>query len=148
MLTKTTFPSRITSFGLLLLLLIAPIVHAHVVKTHDGEEVRCERATYGHDELLLDGKTVIPRERVKEIFFEMPQKAPAEEAEAKEISQDVQEILQQAQEQARKHPDADGIVLVDDGEYVLNEDGTNVYRYHFRGLILKEEKKKEWSDQS
>ncbi|MCK5525865.1 MAG: DUF3857 domain-containing protein, partial [Candidatus Latescibacteria bacterium] len=144
MLKKTSF------LVLLLLLLSAPIAHAHVVKTHDGEDVRCETATYAQDELLLDGDRTIPRERVKELFFEMPKTAPAvpKEAEAREISQDIQEILQQAQEQVQQYPDADGIVLLDDGEYVLGEDGTNRYRYHFRGLILKEEKKKEWSDQS
>ncbi|MFH1006672.1 MAG: DUF3857 and transglutaminase domain-containing protein [Candidatus Latescibacterota bacterium] len=137
-------------FSALLLLLSAPILQAHVVKTHDGEEIRTETATYAHEELLLDGETAIPRERVKEIFFEMPQQAVAfpEEGEAKEIPQDVREILEQAQEQALKYPDADGIILLDDGEYVLNADGTNMYRYHFRGLILKEEKKQEWSDQS
>ena len=148
MLRKITCPFRMPCSVLLLLLLTPPIAHAHVVKTYDGEEVRCETATYGHDELLLDGNTAIPRERVKEIFFEMPKIAPAVSEQTKEIPQDIQEILKQAQEQARKYPDADGIVLLDDGEYVLNEDGTNVYRYHFRGLILKEEKKKEWSDQS
>ena len=86
MLKKTPFRFRMIGFRLLLLPLMAPIiltgpiVHAHVVKTHDGEELRCESATYGHDELLLDGKTAIPRERVKEIFFEMPEIAPEHDA--------------------------------------------------------------------
>lgn len=133
---------------LAILAFTASVPDAHVVKYHDGAEERYDALSYGADSLFIEEGKAVPRDRVKEIFFEfeVPEKAVAPEPEVREVAEEVQAILIRAQEETQKYPDADGIVLLDDGEYVLNADGTNVYRYHFQGLILKEEKKEEWGN--
>jgi len=137
---------KIWTLLLLIPLFRASAPDAHVVKYHAGGEERSDALTYGADSLVTEEGKAIPRDRVKEIFFESqtPEAIAAPEPQAKEVAEEVQAILIQAGEEATKYPDTDGIVLLDDGEFVLNADGTNVYRYHFRGLILKEEKKEEW----
>jgi len=142
---------RRTWIALFAILAITPAVSgAHVIKFHDGAEVRYDELTYGADSLYTGGGEAIARDRIKEIFFDTgtPESAIDPQAEAREVPRDIQAILLQAREEAQKYPDADGIILLDDGEYVLNADGTNLYRYHFQGLILKEEKKDQWGAHS
>jgi transglutaminase-like putative cysteine protease len=47
----------------------------------------------------------------------------------------------QAAKMAQEFPGVSGVILVDDGEFVRRKDGTDSYRYHFAGLVLKEERK-------
>ena len=139
--------ARRTWIALLAILAISSSVPgAHIIKYHDGGQEQYDELTYDSDSLYTGEGEAIAREGIKEIFFDTgtPARAASAEAEAIEVPRDIQAILLQAREETRKYPDADGIVLLDDGEYVLNADGTNLYRYHFQGLILKEEKKGQW----
>ncbi|HPV38759.1 MAG TPA: DUF3857 domain-containing protein, partial [Candidatus Hydrogenedentes bacterium] len=52
-----------------------------------------------------------------------------------------QEMLPEGQALAEQFPGTGGVILVDDGLFVYNDDGTHRYRYHFAGLVLKEEMK-------
>ena len=133
---------------LAILALAVSSLDAHVIKYHDGDEERRDVLTYEADSLFTEEGEAIHRDQVKEIFFESqaPEATAAPEAEGREVAEEVQAILMQAQEMAAQYPDADGIVLLDDGEYILHSDGNNAYRYHFQGLILKEEKKEEWGN--
>lgn len=134
--------------ALVLLLVLVSTGLGDTIKYHDGRKEHYGRITYHQEQLNVDDGKNIHRDLVKEIFFETTQQQAKDEAQAEEIPKDIEQILSLAQRQTEKYPDSDGIILLDDGTFVLNEDGTNVYRYHFQGLILKEEKKKEWGDNS
>jgi transglutaminase-like putative cysteine protease len=56
-----------------------------------------------------------------------------------------QGLLERGQAMGQTYPGVSGVILVDDGEFVYHRDGTSVYRYHFAGLVLKEEKKS-WAE--
>ena len=134
--------------ALVLLLVLVSTGLGDTIKYHDGRKEHYGRITYHQEQLNVDDGKNIHRDLVKEIFFETTQQQVKDEAQVEEIPKDIEQILSLAQRQMEKYPDSDGIILLDDGTFVLNEDGTNVYRYHFQGLILKEEKKKEWGDGS
>lgn len=129
-----------------LALCVSSLAHAHTLKLHNGKELKLNNFTFREGQLVPDKGDPIPRDRIKEISFEYEQpKATA--ARRPGVAQDVQAVLQLAREQRAKYPDAAGILLEDDGVFTLRADGTNAYRYHFRGLVLKEEKKREWGQQ-
>lgn len=134
--------------GLPALALLVTSAYAATVSYRDGTEVHSDSVSYQQEHLLLDTGTRVHRDRVKEILFEAPHAQASDSVHALGIPQDVEQILGRARMQAEKYPDADGIILLDDGTFVLNEDGTNAFRYHFQGLILKDEKKEEWGDHS
>ena len=50
-------------------------------------------------------------------------------------------LVERGRALAEAHPGVAGVILVDDGDFAYRKDGTYTYRYHFAGLVLKEEMK-------
>lgn len=86
----------------------------------------------------------VPRDDVRVIHFKDGDSAKDVESEtdgAAELSALAKEQLEKADDAAQAYPGSSGIMLVDDGQFIYNKNGSNFYRYHFAGLVLKEEKK-------
>ncbi len=129
---------------LALLALAASFAHADIIKLRNGKSIRAPHVQYARGQVIVAKGKAIPRNAVKEIVVEgEPPAAPAP-ARAATVPKDIQDVLRFAKQQQAKYPDASGILLEDDGTFTLNADGTNVYRYHFRGLVLKDSKKRAW----
>ena len=92
---------------------------------------------------LPDGKAVA-RNDVQSIQFQVE---GAEETAKSTVSGTegltplAQSLLERGQAMAKAYPGVSGVILVDDGDFIYNKDGTNSYRYRFAGLVLKEEAK-------
>ena len=138
---------RKTLSTLICLVAAAGLARADIVKFYNGQERRVPAFSYADDRLVTPDGKAIPRGQIKEIAFEH-QQPQAAGAVAKQLPQGVRELLQLARQQQAKYPDAAGILLEDDGVFTLKPDGANSYRYHFRGLVLKDEKKREWGQRS
>lgn len=128
-------------------LCLASLCHGHTLKLHNGKELHVSDFTYAKDRVIpADGKP-IPRDQIKEIFLEFAQPGTAKPT-TRAVPHGLKEILLLARQQRSRYPDAAGILLEDDGIFTLRSDGTNAYRYHFRGLVLKDEKKGEWGQRT
>jgi len=132
---------------LAILVSIGTLSWGDVIKGHDGTERRVSGVTYRDGKVFAPGLVPLSREKVKEIFLESESAATVPN-EKGTISRGVKRILALAHRMQTMYPDASGIILLDDGEFALKANGTNSYRYHFQGLILKEEKKAEWGGRS
>ena len=92
----------------------------------------------------VPGAGVISRDEVTVLLFQ-PAEAEGGEAAASAgvagLSDLAQEMLPKGQALAEQFPGTGGVILIDDGLFVYNDDGTHRYRYHFAGLVLKEEMK-------
>ncbi len=129
---------------LLLLCGFAWAAQADRITLRSGKTLTGGQATFADGAARLDGGRRLPRDQIKEIVLEARRPAAAPGAKASAAPKDIQDLLRQARRMQARHPDADGIVLEDDGAFTLNPDGTNTYRYHFRGLVLKDSKKGAW----
>ncbi|HUW61434.1 MAG TPA: DUF3857 domain-containing protein [Candidatus Bathyarchaeia archaeon] len=91
----------------------------------------------------VPGRDPVSRNEVQLVEFRLPdnRQEGAAEAGPEALSPLAQTKLEAAGETAKQFPGVPGIVLVDDGEFTLRPDGSNAYRYHFAGLVLKEEQK-------
>ena len=121
---------------------------AETVKLRGGEEVPAGVAAIdGATVTLSDGK-VLPRADVREIqFAEQKETAAPTAAPAPSDPQSAArgaELFRAADAFAAKHPGADGVQLLDEGEYVVHPDGTWTERDRFAGLILKDGLKASW----
>jgi len=93
---------------------------------------------------VVPGEAPIARQEVQVVEWHVRDKRGdewREAASATGLSELAQEMLERGRAMAEAHPGVAGVVLVDDGEFVYRKDGTNGYRYHFAGLVLKEEMK-------
>ena len=115
---------------------------------HRGDEVESSGAiTFDGVAFTLPGHEPIPRNDVQSIEFRAAGEEAAgnaETAEAEGLSPLAAAWLERGAQMAARYPGVPGVILVDDGEFAYHEDGTNAYRYHFAGLVLKEEMK-EWA---
>ncbi len=115
---------------------------------HRGEPVEnVQGVTFDGAAFAVPGTGTLPREEVSLILFQPAGAAGAAGAEAagvQGLTELAREMLPKGQSLAQQFPGTGGVILVDDGTFVYNDDGTHTYRYHFAGLVLKEEMK-EWA---
>lgn len=130
-----------------LMLCVVGAAHADLVKFHNGQEQRLPHIRYENEALVGPKGKRVPRDQIKEIAFDVRVSQEAK-PQAAQVPKGVQRLLEFARQQQAKYPDAAGILLEDDGTYVLRKDGSNSYRYHFQGLVLKEDKKQAWSQRA
>jgi len=100
--------------------------------------------TFDGERFTAPGREPIPRNDVRKIEFQVKAargERAAETGPVQGLTPLAQSQLEKAPQMAQAFPGVGGIILVDDGEFVYHEDGTNSYRYHFAGLVLKEEMK-------
>ncbi len=120
----------------LIFIILTLSLSAHKVELYDGNVIRTDSIFMKGNEIYVDS-IKLSRNEVKSIIFEEERL----KALRKEIPEDIQKLLEQSSEVYTKYRDFDGVVLYDKGENRLYHDGTCSYRYHFRGLILKDSKR-------
>jgi transglutaminase-like putative cysteine protease len=136
---------------LLAVLLAAPSsALAETLKLRSGQEIPGSVATIDGETVTLGDGRALPRADVREIQF--AEKKDAADAAAPGADPAAaargRELFRLADAFAAKNPGADGVQLVDEGEYVVRPDGTWVERDRFAGLILKDGLKASWGQLS
>ena len=129
-------------------LVLAGCAHAPVVETltpYQGDPIDgLNRVIFDGDHFIVGGSDAISRDEVQKVAFSMAQAAGgagAETSTGEGLTPEAEGLLERGQALAAKYPGVGGITLMDDGDFVYHADGTSLYRYHFAGLVLKEEKK-------
>ncbi len=95
------------------------------------------------DSVTIKGET-IDKTQVKEIFFRFEEETVTQ-SQTSQPSGEIKEIIDEADAFASRWPDAGAVLLVDDGVYTYNPDGSWISRSHYRVKILKEEFKSRYS---
>ena len=108
-----------------------------------GELESLAGVTFDGECFKSPGAEPIPRNEVQLVQFRRKGKQGELRGEgaAAALSPLAHGLLDRGRALAQANPGVGGVILVDDGEFVLNPDGTYIYRYHFAGLVLKEEMK-------
>jgi hypothetical protein len=121
-------------------------VRAETLRLRAGGEVLAPVSSVDSRSVRLDDGRVFAREAVEEIQFARKAasvSAPPADPEAQKRGR---ELFRQAEEFGKRYPGVDGLVLLDEGEYRVKEDGTWVERSRFAGRILKEGLKRSWGE--
>ncbi len=116
--------------------LLSLSLFADRVELYDGRIIQSDSIWMKGDKIFVEDM-VFGREEVKSIIFS----EIGLEALEREIPHDIRKILEVREELIATYSDFPGVVLLDKGVNRLNPDGTHTYRYHFRGLILKDSKR-------
>jgi len=124
---------------LLTLLFSFILLSPHKVELLDGSSINTEFVIMKGDSLFLKD-TVIKRNDVKSIIYEAGEVRYEENEKS-----DVTKILEIAKEMEKVYSEYKGVVLIDDGYFELFPNGERVYRYHFAGLVLKDERR-DWAN--
>ena len=119
---------------------------AEQLTLYQGDPIAQDGAiVFEEGEFVLPQGRRIARQGVQSIEFRADEDAGAETAKTDfggalaPIEQGL--LVDRGVALAARHPGASGVILLDDGEFVYNKDGTSRYRYHFAGLVLKEDMK-------
>ena len=132
--------------ALSLLVQAAPVsgAFAEVLKLRAGGDVSAGVSALDADTVTLGDGRALPRSAVSEIdFAEKKAEASAAGADPAAAARG-RELFRLADEFGKRHPGADGLVLVDECEYDVRPDGTWVERDRFAGKIIKEGLKQSW----
>ena len=113
-----------------------PAVQADTVELFDGSRIETQTITFKDDLVILDNGREIPRNEVRRVQFERGRAAGTEDVAVNDA--DVQKLLRDAEAAREKYPDVGAITLIDDGQWTLRPDGTQVERTHQAAMILKE----------
>ena len=129
-------------FAVLLGCAHAPVTEKLNLYQGDAKE-DIQGLTFDGQEFILPGGEAIPRQDVQSVEWRKRGEAagPAAAVASEGLTPLTQRLFARGQAMAQQHPGVAGVILVDDGEFELREDGTNAYQYHFAGQVLKEEMK-------
>jgi len=132
---------------LAIVLIAAAVAYSDVTETltpYRGDAVEgLEGLAFDGEHFSAPGRPPVPRNAVQSIEFrldDLPMNH-GRDARATGLTPLARAKLDQGARMAEDFPGVGGVILVDDGEFVYREDGTHAYRYHFAGLVLKEEMK-------
>lgn len=120
----------------LILLFIPLSISPQKVELFDGSVINTDSLILKGDKVILSD-TTLSRDDVKSITF----KAGEVEVASEKLPEDIRELIESREELMKIYGDYAGIVILDEGSNRLNRDGTREYKYHFRGLILKENRR-------
>ncbi len=123
-------------FRAVVLLALALPLAADVIELRSGERIEDEVVSFDGKTLTTKAHGAIPIADVKEVKFVSGGTVPAAAQALPTDAWDVKAILDRAHEAQAAFPDGEGIVLLDDGTDTLTQDGRQIYRYHFLGLVL------------
>ncbi len=121
--------------------LLFTTIYAHRVELFDGRVIKTQKIQLKNGAYILDD-TVVSRLDVKKIVFEGGKKAYLP---VKYRLEDPEKVIEKAKAARKLYPDASGIVLLDQGFYSMEPDSTQYNRYHFQGLILKDDAR-DWAN--
>ncbi len=123
----------------------APVSVTEKLTFYQGEELEgIKGVTFDGEYFKVPGGELIPRNDVQLVQFQLKGREGVlggETAASEALTPLAQSLLERGRVLAQAYPGVGGVILVDDGEFVYRPDGTNAYRYHFAGLVLKEEMK-------
>ena len=112
---------------------------------YQGDPIEnAQGVTFDGEVFEVPGTGALPRRDVQLLMFQpvTPDEEVHAETPAGEVLSDLaREMLPRGEALAEQFPGTGGVILVDDGRFVYNDDGTHSYRYHFAGLVLREETK-------
>jgi transglutaminase-like putative cysteine protease len=117
--------------------------NCELIILEDGTKIEDDIIKQDDKSLHLFKSGEIDKKNVKEIYFSVKEHETKEEEEVDKAL--IKEIMEEAAGFEEKYPDYNGLTLLDDGYFTYNEDGTNVYMYHYRYKVLKDVKKSEAS---
>lgn len=123
----------------ILILLVTSFLFSHTIELYDGSIVESDFLILKGDSIYLKDKVLFKND-VKSIIYE----AGEVKYEASERS-DITKILELRNELENLYSEYKGVIIYDDGYFELFPDGERVYRYHFAGLVLKDERR-EWAN--
>ncbi|MFP4460503.1 MAG: DUF3857 domain-containing transglutaminase family protein [Candidatus Zixiibacteriota bacterium] len=120
--------------------LIITVSSAEQITYHGGEKEQIQLKRFD-GEILIHKDGQIPRNDIRKIAFSAHEDTEIDEADFDgaryfwpyDSLQKIAGIYQES------YKDASGIIIVDHGKDMLRSDGTQFYRYHFAGKILKSE---------
>lgn len=119
-------------------------VNENLTLYQGGPIENVQGVTFDGTAFTVPGTGAVKRDDVTLLLFQpvgAEGEAGAGLAEATGLTELAQEMLPKGQALAEQFPGTGGVILVDDGDFVYKNDGTQTYRYHFAGLVLKEEMK-------
>ena len=128
--------------------LYLPSVNADMLKLRDNkEDINQEIIKIEKGKVFLKNNQILRLNQVKEISFpKMQEQTKAVPANAtKEELAKIQDLFKSADEYSLKYPGIDGLILLDDGEYIFNPDGTYKMTTHFIGQVKKDSAKRDFS---
>lgn len=111
---------------------------------YQGDPIENVRGvTFDGETFHVPGAGELDRREIQQVLFQPVGAAAEETSEAgvAGLTELAREMLPKGRALAQQFPGTGGVILVDDGRFVYNDDGTHIYRYHFAGLVLKEEMK-------
>jgi transglutaminase-like putative cysteine protease len=123
--------------GLAAALLACSIAAGDTIELFDGSRISTKKLTLDHGDFVLEDGRRISRQDCRSVQFG-DQEAGAANALPASTAADVRDLLEKARAAREKYPDAGAIYLVDDGEFTLRPDGTQLNRTHEATLVLKE----------
>ncbi len=124
--------------GWLIVAALSRTAGADTVYLADGTTATVDDATFIDGKLRLGDGRVVPRADIKKILFDRGASAKNEEhAIASDVS--VSDLLASGEAAKKKYPDANAIYLIDVGEHILHDDGTQRQRSHHAVKILKDD---------
>ncbi|PKL49759.1 MAG: hypothetical protein CVV42_05335 [Candidatus Riflebacteria bacterium HGW-Riflebacteria-2] len=124
---------------ILTLLIVTLNGNAAIITTTDDTNISAEQIEYADNTLSIttgSETTRIERSRIKNISFTAQKRANDEFA---TDSADLAEILPKALEMLAKYPDAQSILVTEEGNYQQRKDGTNLSRYRCVTYLVQDE---------
>ncbi len=134
---KKTLNTTLMCF--LCFLTLASIGNSAVITLSDGSTREVESLTYQNDKLLIrtgSDSAELTRDGIKNISFSARQQNKEEMA---TDSADLAAFMPKALELQKKYPDAQSILVSEEGNFQHRADGTNLSRYRSISYIAKEE---------
>jgi len=113
--------------------------NAAIITTNDDATISAERIEYADDTLTITSgseTTSLDRSRVRNISFTAQKRATEEFA---TDSADLAQILTKAQLMLEKYPDAQSLLVTEEGNYQHRKDGTNLSRYRCVTYLAQDE---------
>jgi transglutaminase-like putative cysteine protease len=106
---------------------------ADTVELYDGTKVETDSLTYDGREFTLKDDKKVPLNAVKSIALQAPEVSRELTG---EVSEDVKQLLQMANEAQKQFPDSKAIILIDQGKEEMRQDQTHLYTYRVAVKIL------------
>lgn len=103
-----------------------------------------EDVTFDGQAFQVPGVGAVPRNDIQTIEFQLSEHAEAvgeEQIAESGLTELAAGLVEEGRAMAQQYPGVGGVILVDDGVYTYNADGSFGYTYHFAGLVLREEMK-------
>jgi transglutaminase-like putative cysteine protease len=132
---------RIFFYAAAFILSLPAVGASEVITLKDGTKAEDSIIKLEDGILYLEKSGEVNTDDVEDVYFS--KKEQKEEVKAAVDVEEIKAIMSEAKELEERFPGHNGLVLLDDGYHEYNDDGTHLYRYHYRFKVLKDVKKRE-----